>query len=150
MVTTRSKHKNEPLDSMMIGGADRAREAPETAKDDDAWHDFIDFANKFVCLGWCLKARKILKLIENDSDIHQSGCTALPTCCRHVVNGTHCVGVSVLTNRLRERHARGGHWTGSGKSYVLVCTSTYQYILVHVSTGITYQYILVRTCTYFE
>jgi hypothetical protein len=49
--------------------------------------------------------------LENDSDIDQSGCTALPTCRRHVVNGTHCVGVSVLTNRLRETHARGGHWS---------------------------------------
>ena len=47
--------------------------------------------------------------LDNDSDIDQSGCTALPTCRRHVVNGTHCVGVSVLTNRLREMHARGGH-----------------------------------------
>ncbi len=35
------------------------------------------------------------------------------------------------------------------KSYVPVCTCTYQYILVHVSTRITYQDILVRTCTYF-
>jgi hypothetical protein len=47
--------------------------------------------------------------LDNDSDIDQSGCTALPTCRRHVVNGTHCVGVSVLTNRLREMHALGGH-----------------------------------------
>ncbi len=38
-------------------------------------------------------------------------------------------------------------WTGSGK---IVHTSTYQYILVHVSTGFTYQYILVRTSTYCE
>ncbi len=48
--------------------------------------------------------------LDNDSDIDQSGCTALPTCRRHVVNGTHCVGVSVLTNRLRKTHSRGGHW----------------------------------------
>ena len=47
--------------------------------------------------------------LDNDSDIDQSGCTVLPTCRRHVVNGTHCVGVSVLTNRLRKTHSRGGH-----------------------------------------
>ncbi len=47
--------------------------------------------------------------LENDWDIDQSGCTELPTCRQHVVHGTHCVGVSVLTNRLRETHARGGH-----------------------------------------
>jgi hypothetical protein len=51
--------------------------------------------------------------LDNDSDIDQSGCTALPTCRRHVVNGTHCVGVSVLTNRLRKTHSRGGHWLPS-------------------------------------
>ncbi len=50
--------------------------------------------------------------LDNDSDLDQSGCTALPTCRRHVVNGTHCVGVSVLTNRLRKTHARGGHCGG--------------------------------------
>ena len=50
--------------------------------------------------------------LDNDSDIDQSGCTALPTCRRHVVNGTHCVGVSVLTNQLREMHARGGNCAG--------------------------------------
>ncbi len=60
---------------------------------------------------WGTKACVSFKTkLENDSDIDQSGCTALPTCHRHVVNGTHCVGVSVLTNRLRETHARGGHW----------------------------------------
>ena len=52
--------------------------------------------------------------LDNDSDIDQSGCTALPTCHRHVVNGTHCVGVSVLTNWLREMHARGGHCLAQG------------------------------------
>jgi hypothetical protein len=38
-----------------IGGADRARNAPQKAWDDDAWHDFVDFANKFVCLGLYLR-----------------------------------------------------------------------------------------------
>ena len=55
--------------------------------------------------------------LDNDSDIDQSGCTALPTCRRHVVNGTHCVGVSVLTNRLRKTHARGGHWPAPGAQH---------------------------------
>ena len=55
---------------------------------------------------------------DNDSDIDQSGCTALPTCRRHVVNGTHCVGVSVLTNRLRKTHARGGHWEGGREQWL--------------------------------
>ncbi len=60
---------------------------------------------------WRTKACVSFKTkLDNDSDIDQSGCTALPTCRLHVVNGTHCVGVSVLTNRLREMHARGGHW----------------------------------------
>jgi hypothetical protein len=54
--------------------------------------------------------------LDNDLDIDQSGCTALPTCRRHVVNGTHCVGVSVLTNRLRKTHSRGGHWAHPGNN----------------------------------
>ena len=27
------------------------RKAPKTAKNDNAWHDFVDLANKFLCLG---------------------------------------------------------------------------------------------------
>ncbi len=46
--------------------------------------------------------------LANDSNIDQSGCTALTTCRRHVVNGTHCVGVSVLTKLLHKTHACGG------------------------------------------
>ena len=34
-----------------IGGADRARKAPKTAKNDHAWHDIVDLANKFLCSG---------------------------------------------------------------------------------------------------
>ncbi len=58
--------------------------------------------------------------LDNDSDIDQSGCTALPTYRRHVVIGTHCVGVSVLTNRLREMHARGGHCLRCGTVHVAI------------------------------
>jgi hypothetical protein len=86
---------------LTIGGADRARKAPKTAKNDHAWHDFVDLRTK-ACVSFKTK-------LDNESDIDQSGCTALPTCSRHVVNGTRCVGVSVLTNQLREMHARGGH-----------------------------------------
>ena len=28
---------------------DRARKAPKTAKNDNAWHDFVDSANKCLC-----------------------------------------------------------------------------------------------------
>ena len=34
-----------------IGEADRARKAPKTAKNDNAWHDFVDLANKCLCSG---------------------------------------------------------------------------------------------------
>jgi hypothetical protein len=36
---------------LTIGGADpsRARKAPKTAKNDHAWHDFVDLANKGLC-----------------------------------------------------------------------------------------------------
>ncbi len=43
-----------------IGEADKARVEPETAKDDDAKHDFVDFASDFVCLWWYFKARNFL------------------------------------------------------------------------------------------
>ena len=93
-----------------IGEADRARKAPKAAKNDNAWHDFVDLANKMFVFRKVFIGPPVFKTkLDNDSDIDQSGCTALPTCRRHVVNGTHCVGVSVLTNRLRETHARGGH-----------------------------------------
>ena len=34
-----------------IGAADRAGRAPKTAKNDHAWHDFVDLANKCLCFG---------------------------------------------------------------------------------------------------
>ena len=37
-----------------IGEADRARKAPKMAKNDHAWHDFVDLANKCLCFGWYL------------------------------------------------------------------------------------------------
>ncbi len=36
---------------LTVGGADRARKAPKTAKNDHAWHDFVDLANKCLCFG---------------------------------------------------------------------------------------------------
>ncbi len=39
---------------LTIGGADWARKAPKTAKNDHAWHDFVDLANKCLCFGWYL------------------------------------------------------------------------------------------------
>ena len=41
---------------------DRARIAQKSAKNDHAWHEFVDLANKCLCLGWYLYARKFLKL----------------------------------------------------------------------------------------
>ncbi len=35
-----------------IGGADRARRGPQSAKNDHPLYDFVDFANKCLCLGW--------------------------------------------------------------------------------------------------
>ncbi len=68
---------------------------------------FRRFRERFCVSRMVFKGPQNFKTkLENDSDIDQSGCT----CRRHVVNGTHCVGLSVLTNRLRETHARGGHW----------------------------------------
>jgi hypothetical protein len=76
---------------LIIGGVDRARKAPETAKNDHAWNDFVDLANKCLCFGRYLLfiGPQVFKTkLDNDSDIDQSGCTALPaTCRRHVVNG---------------------------------------------------------------
>ncbi len=42
------------IQELTIGGADRARKALKTAKNDHAWHDFVDLANKCLCLGRCL------------------------------------------------------------------------------------------------
>jgi hypothetical protein len=36
---------------LTIGVADRARKAPKTEKNDNAWHDFVDLANKCLCSG---------------------------------------------------------------------------------------------------
>ena len=55
---TKNAAKTTPDDEDMfetqeltIGGADRARKAPKTANNDHAWHDIVDFANKFLCSG---------------------------------------------------------------------------------------------------
>jgi hypothetical protein len=39
----------------------RARIAQKSAKNDHAWHEFVDLANKCLCLRWYLKASKVLK-----------------------------------------------------------------------------------------
>ena len=36
---------------LIIGGADRAKRAPKSAKNDHAWHDIVDLANNFLCFG---------------------------------------------------------------------------------------------------
>ena len=41
---------------------DWARIAQKSAKNDHAWHDFFDLANKCLCLRWYLQAHKFLKL----------------------------------------------------------------------------------------
>ena len=70
-----------------IGGADRARKAPKTAKNDHAWHDFDDLANKCLCLRAVFIGPQVFKTkVENDSDITR---TSQPTCSRPV----ECVGL---------------------------------------------------------
>ena len=34
---------------LTVRGADRARKAPKTAKNDHAWHDIVDLSNKGLC-----------------------------------------------------------------------------------------------------
>ncbi len=45
-----------------IAWVNRARIAQKSVKNDHAWHDFFDLANKCLCLGWYLYAHKFLKL----------------------------------------------------------------------------------------
>ncbi len=78
---------------------------------------FRRFREQFCVSRMVFQGQQNFKIkLEYDSDIDQSGCTALPTCRRHVVNGTHGVGVSVLNNQLRDTHARHGHWLWVGDS----------------------------------
>ena len=50
-----------------IGGSNRARRA---AKNDHAWHDFDDLANKCLCLRAVFIGPQVFKTkVENDSDI---------------------------------------------------------------------------------
>jgi hypothetical protein len=68
---------------------DRARMAQKSAKNDHAWHEFVDLANKCLCLWWYLLfiGPQVFKTKpENDSDITR---TSQPTCSRPVV----CVGL---------------------------------------------------------
>ena len=91
-----------------IGVADRARKAPKQAKKEHAWHDFVYLENKWLCFRSysSLLARKFLKLklrmTRTNSDTAASYC-------RPVVNHhRQRVGVSVLTNQLRQSRPRGG------------------------------------------
>ncbi len=52
-----------------IAKTDRARRAPQTAKDDPAWHDFVDFANKLLFLTNCQVIFKGSQFVQTKSEI---------------------------------------------------------------------------------
>ncbi len=98
MVKTYSKHKNEPFQGRNMqerNGNRRRRSIRATIL--AIWRTTV-WVSGGIYRPQVLKLK--MRMTRTDSD---TASYLLPA-------SGQCVGVSVLTNRLRQTHARGGHW----------------------------------------